>query len=125
MQNITYVTGNYGKYISVKEDGERLVAKYDEETITETIVNSLEFNNSIVTPLIGEESWYIGCDISDEDLEKINKNILKVKENIYLIGSKYISIKEDGERLATKYDEEFEIEVRKKILDEVEKFTDA
>ena len=118
-----YLIGS--KYISVKEDGERLVAKYDEETITETLVNSLEFNNSIVTPLIGEESWYIGCDISDEDLEKINKNILKVKENIYLIGSKYISIKEDGERLVAKYDEEFEIEVRKKILDEVEKFTDA
>ena len=136
-----YLIGS--KYISIKEGGERFTSVYDEEfkidirkteewgidekftdayneeVITEKhFFNTLEFNNSIVTPMIGEEGWNIGNNISDEDLEKIKKNILKVSDDVYLIGSKYISVKEDGERLVAKYDEEFEVESRKYILKE-------
>ena len=44
MQNITYVTGNYGKYISVKEKFERfgIEIKYANIDIDEPDINNIE-----------------------------------------------------------------------------------
>ena len=69
--------------------------------------------------MIGEEGWVLGSNnYSDEELEKINRNTLKVSDDVYLIGSKYVSVKEDGERFTSVYDEEFEVESRKYVLKE-------
>ena len=49
------------------------------------VLMTLEFNNSIATPMIGEEGWVLGSNsYSDEDLEKINKNNNIMNEKVKL-----------------------------------------
>ena len=101
------------KYTSERRQGEQFAIAYDEETSTQFTFNELIDNNRVQDLAIGEEGWYLGNDFSDNDILRIKKNTLKISDNIYLIGSKYISVKEDGERLNSIYEEEFEIEILK------------
>lgn len=101
------------KYTTERRQGEQFEIAYDEETSTQFTFNELIDNNRVQDLVIGEEGWYIGNEFSDNDILRIKKNTLKVKDNVYLIGSKYVSVKEDGERLNSIYEEEFEIEILK------------
>ena len=71
MENLTYVTGNYGKYISVKE-------KFEENNIT---INY--FNCDLDEPDINDIS-YISKDKAKNAYEKINSPVFVADSGFYI-----------------------------------------